>query len=113
MKSMKFSKTKLPPKPSDFCMRHMEKTCCCQELLCLNDNFRRKRDRRLQTIFCLVIMKTDESMEQVRNPVMSGRCLSIIMIKEEFSIDNKRQILTINLNVKRMCVCIKGPRESE
>jgi len=40
------------------------------------------------------MMKTDEGMEQVRNAVMSGHCLSIIMIKEEFSIDNKamRQI---------------------
>jgi len=44
--------------------------------------------------FCLVIMKTDECMEQVRNPVISGHCLSIIMIKEEFSVGNKtvRQI---------------------
>jgi hypothetical protein len=39
--------------------------------------------------FCLVMMKTDEGMEQVKNPLMSGNCLSIIMIKEEFSIDNK------------------------
>jgi len=39
-------------------------------------------------------MKTDEGMERVRNPVMSGHCLSIIRIKDEFSTDNKtvRQI---------------------
>jgi orotate phosphoribosyltransferase-like protein len=51
-----------------------------------------------------VIMKTDENVEKVRTLMRTGRSLGIRMIAEELNmgIETVRQIVTTNLNMKKV-----------
>jgi orotate phosphoribosyltransferase-like protein len=53
----------------------------------------------------MVTMKTDENVEKIRTLIRTDHCLVIRMIAEELKMDREtvRQILTTNLNMKKVC----------